>query len=124
MAQTTFDNQRRAKQSKHIYPFPAFAVVGVALALLLNGFFESTWSQCILAASVIVNLLTLGYKATKWRGFRPLLYGIVGALLIFMANTNDEARMLELIGVAALVLISLWTAWPPKNPGAKPPCCQ
>ena len=103
-----------------LFRYPLYGGVATLAAYAIDYLADATWSQGALAIAILFNIGTLGYKASKWRGYKPSQYGIVGAVLVFLANATPEAQQLELVGIAILVILSLWTASPPKNPGESP----
>ncbi len=107
-----------------IYRYPVYGAMATAAAYGLDYFLAEGWTRLVLALAVLLNLIALAWKASKWRGYRPVSYGLVGAILVMLGKLSPGAEDLVPLGVLALIVISLWTAWPPKNPGEKPPCCQ
>ena len=107
-----------------IYRYPVYGALGSAAAFALDYFLAEEWTLFVLGLAVLLNLIALAWKASKWRGYRPVRYGLVGAILVMLGMLSHGAEDLVPIGVFALIAVSLWTAWPPKNPGEKPPCCQ
>lgn len=107
-----------------IYRYPVYGALATAAAYALDHFLAGEWPLFLLGLAVFLNLIALAWKASKWRGYRPVRYGLVGAILVMLGKLSPGAGDLLPLGVLALIAISLWTAWPPKNPGEKPPCCQ
>ena len=107
-----------------IYRYPIYGALATAVVYAFHRFIESAWTFPVLAAAVVLNLLALAWKASRWRGYKPVRYGFVGAILVVLGTLTEGAEDLVPFGVLTLISVSLWTAWPPKNPGEKPPCCQ
>lgn len=107
-----------------IYRYPLYGAAATAAAYALHRLTEYQWTLIVLATAVVLNLLALAWRASRWRGFEPVRFGLVGAILISLGALADGAEDMIPIGVTALIVVSLWTAWPPKNPGENPPCCQ
>lgn len=107
-----------------IYRYPIYGAMATAAAYALDYFFAGEWTRFVLGLAVLLNLITLAWKASKWRGYSPVRYGLVGAILVMLGKLSLGAEDLVPLGSLALIAISLWTAWPPKNPGEKPPRCQ
>jgi len=107
-----------------IYRYPVYGSLGSAAAFALDYFLAEEWTLFVLGPAVLLNLIALAWKASKWRGYRPVCYGLVGVILVTLGKLSPGAEDLVPLGVLALIAISLWNAWPPKNPGEKPPCCQ
>lgn len=107
-----------------LYRYPLYGAAATAAAYALQRIVEYQWTLPILIVAVVLNLLALAWKSSQWRGYRPVRFGLVGTILIALGALADGAEDLLPLGVIALIAVSLWTAWPPKNPGEKPPCCQ
>ncbi|EDY81869.1 hypothetical protein VDG1235_1489 [Verrucomicrobiia bacterium DG1235] len=107
-----------------IYRYPIYGALATVSAYALDRFMNGEWTVVLLGLAVLINLIALAWKASKWRGYRPVRYGLVGAILVTLGKLSPGAGDLVPLGVLALIVISLWTAWPPKNSGEKPPCCQ
>ncbi|EDY83251.1 hypothetical protein VDG1235_2876 [Verrucomicrobiia bacterium DG1235] len=108
----------------NIYRYPVYGALATAAAYALDHFLAGEWTGAVLGLAVLLSLIALAWRASKWRGYRPVRYGLVGAILVTLGKLSPGAGDLLPLGVLALVAVSLWTAWPPKNPGEKPPCCQ
>ncbi len=107
-----------------IYRYPVYGAMATAAAYALDHSLGWELMRFVFGLAVLLNLIALAWKASKWRGYRPVSYGLVGAILVFLGKLSQGAEDLVPIGVFALIAVSLWTAWPPKNPGERPPCCQ
>lgn len=107
-----------------IYRYPVYGAMATSAAYALDYFFAGEWTRFVLGLAVILKLIALAWKASKWRGYKPVRYGLVGVVLVALGKLSPGAGDLVPLGVLALIAISLWTAWLPKNPGEKPPCCQ
>jgi len=108
----------------NFYRYPLYGASATSAAYALEYFASNDWTPFVLGGAVILNLLALIWKASRWRGYKPVRFGLVGAILVALGSLNEEANDLVPLGVFAIIAVSLWTAWPPKNPGEKPPCCQ
>lgn len=57
----------------------------------------------------------LGYKAKKRHGYRPLVIGILAAILIVASKFYLGVDYIIYAGVFLLVAASVWNAWPQKG---------
>ncbi len=101
---------------------PAYA--GVLSSLGLSFAFDGVWSSAVLGALLAISLFTLAWKATQRNGYKPLLFGLVGAPLMILGKTNANADIILYAGSGLLILACAWNAWPRKKPLQKRACCQ
>ncbi|WP_139800693.1 MerC domain-containing protein [Geothermobacter hydrogeniphilus] len=62
--------------------------------------------------SLVAVLISLGWRATKRRGYGPLLLGSLGAAVIVLGNFVYPAGSVQNSGVALLIGASIWNSWP------------
>lgn len=102
--------------------WPAYAGVLSAAGL---GFIDYTpYLFPLTLAFLVLAVFSLGYRAERRRGYRPLIVGIIAALVVIVGKfvfTSDGAMY---GGIALLMVGSLWNTWPQKAliNGACPAC--
>ena len=102
--------------------WPAYAGILSAIGL---GFVDYTpYLFPLTSAFLALAVFSLGYRAKKRRGYRPLIVGIIAAMVVSIgkfAFTSDAAMY---GGIALLMAGSLWNSWPQKerDNGSCPTC--
>lgn len=104
--------------------WPAYA--GVLSSLGLGFLLDTRYLLPLTVAFVGVTLGSLGWRARRRRGLGPLVLGAVAAVALLVGKFVYELDAAMYGGVAALVVASLWNAWPsraaPVTPGSCPSC--
>ena len=101
--------------------WPAYA--GLLSSLGLGFLANATYLLPLTAAFLVIVLIGLGYRASRRRGYGPLLTGLVAAALIILGKFRVESDFFFYSGLIVLVGASLWNTWPRKQ--SKPaPCCE
>jgi mercuric ion transport protein len=73
---------------------------------------------------LILALIALGYRARHRRGYRPLLLGTVGSIILVVGKFVSYSNMATYFGIACLLAASLWNsrALQSEEPEACPTC--
>lgn len=69
---------------------------------------------------LIIALFTLYYKAPLRHGYYPLYFGSASTLIIILGKFVFHSNIMLYIGVALLLIASIWNSWPRK----KRNCCN
>ncbi|HEB69632.1 MAG TPA: hypothetical protein ENI88_08425 [Desulfobulbus sp.] len=64
---------------------------------------------------LLVTLVTFGYRATRRRGYGPLLIGIFSSAAILAGKFYLNSNQLVYSGAILLIAASIWNAWPRKD---------
>lgn len=75
----------------------------------------------LLPLTVVAALIAggaLGFRAGRRRGYRPLVLGSSGAILMIVGKFAFDMAPVTYGGIALLIVASIWNSWPNKNPGA------
>lgn len=65
-------------------------------------------------AFLAISLSTMIYKARSRHGYRPLLLGLVAGAVLMVGKFGYDSDIAMYIGLAILVIASLWNTWPRK----------
>lgn len=90
--------------------WPAYA--GVLGSLGLSFLLDEHYLLALTVALLVVALFSLAWHAPSRRGYRPLLIGVLAAVLILAAKFAWPSPPLLYLGAAALLACSLWNSWP------------
>lgn len=115
---------------KTIMTLPAFIASGIAalpvltcpacwplyaglLSALGLGFINYTpFLLPVTAVLLVVSLVPLAWKARQRRGYKPLLAGIAGTVMILAGKFGFDNMPLYYAGIAILLAASIWNIWP------------
>ncbi len=93
--------------------WPLYAGLLSALGL---GFVDYTpFLLPVTAMLLAIALIPLVWKARQRRGYKPLLAGIAGTVLILAGKFWLENQPLYYAGIAVLLAASIWNIWPKKK---------
>lgn len=70
------------------------------------------------AASLVLALGALGFRAKRRRGYGPLAVGIVAAVVLILGKFVLDSNIAVSGGLACLVGVSVWNSWPRSAPAA------
>lgn len=103
--------------------WPAYAGLLSSLGI---GFFDYTpYLLPLTAAFMIIVVASLAYHAHQRRGYRPLLLGLFAATALLVGKFYYGSDSVMYVGLALLVLASLWNTWPqPKSARNPCPACE
>lgn len=69
-------------------------------------------------------LAALGYRASRRRGYGPLVLGLIASAVILVGKFGYDHDIAMYTGLTALVAASLWNTWPRRQPHSAPcPAC-
>lgn len=93
--------------------WPLYAGLLSALGL---GFVDYTpFLLPVTAMLLAIALIPLAWKARQRRGYKPLLAGIAGTVLILAGKFWLENQPLYYAGIAVLLAASIWNIWTKKK---------
>ncbi|MGD9724352.1 MAG: MerC domain-containing protein [Pirellulales bacterium] len=89
---------------------PAYAAVlsSVGLGFLTSG----PYLFPVILVGLTVALTGLGYRAERRRGYRPLVLGAIGAVVVLIAKFGLEFAGVMYVGLVVLLIASVWNSWP------------
>ena len=92
---------------------PAYAGLlgSMGLAFLL----QTVYLLPITVVALVVVLAALGFRATRRRGFRPLVLGIVAASVLLSGKFALNLDVATYGGAVLLILASVWNSWPVRS---------
>ncbi len=99
---------------------PAYAAVLSSLGI--GTLPEGPYLFPLTAALLGVGVGSLGWRAKRRRGHRPLLAGIAGAGALLAGRFAIGSSLLAYAGLAVLLLASIWSAWPVRRTTGAPAC--
>ena len=120
---------------KIIIATPSFIVSGVAalpvltcpacwplyvglLSALGLGFVDYTpFLLPVTAVLLLISLIPLVWKARQRWGYRPVAAGFMGAVLILYGKFWLLSQPLYYVGIAILLVVSIWNIWPRRIKG-------
>ncbi len=90
--------------------WPAYAglLSSVGLGFLISTIYLLPLTLAFLALA----LGALAFRASRRRGYRPFLLGLVGAPGVLLGKFMWESNFVLYGAVGVLVIASLWNAWP------------
>jgi mercuric ion transport protein len=100
--------------------WPAYA--GVVSSLGLGFLLDSAYLLPITGVFLSVAVVALGLRAKSRRGFGPLAIGLVSAVLILLGKFALDSDVTMGVGIALLVLASIWNSWPRRTPASCASC--
>lgn len=93
--------------------WPAYAGLLSSLGL---GFIDySPWLMPLTIAFLAVALAALAWRGHKRRAYGPLVFGIVGSMVLVIGKFGFESETALYSGVVLVVGASVWNAWPRKT---------
>lgn len=101
--------------------WPAYG--GLLSSVGLGFLFSSVYLLPLTAAFLTLALGGLAFKASKRRGYRPLLLGLVAAIGVLLGKFAWESPLVIYGAVGLLVMASFWNAWPRGDTPGKSPTC-
>lgn len=93
--------------------WPAYA--GVLSSLGVSFLMEAEWLLPLTGVALAIALFTLGFRARRRRGLRPLALGVAGSAAILLGRFVVEVDVVVYIGAALLIGASVWNSWPKKG---------
>lgn len=90
--------------------WPAYA--GLLSSIGLGFLISAAYLLPLTIAFLTLTLATLAYSAKDRRGFGPFLLGLFAAIGILLGKFLWESNAAVYSSVGALVVTSLWNAWP------------
>ena len=100
--------------------WPVYA--GVLSALGLGFLLSPEYLVPVTVLFLAVTLLSLSRRAPIRRGYGPLFSGVLASALIVLGKFVFESDVAAYAGVALLVVLSVWSAWPRRVGTACPKC--
>lgn len=102
--------------------WPAYGGILSALGL---GFVNYTpYLLPLMIAFVSITLFSLGFRASKRRGYGPLVLGCLASVVLVVGKFGFNSDSLLYGGLAFLISASIWNSWPRKAPKSQPcPSC-
>lgn len=92
---------------------PAYA--GLLGSMGLAFVLQTVYLLPITVVALVVVLSALGFRATRRRGFRPLVLGIVAASVLLIGKFAINVEVATYVGAVLLVLASVWNSWPVRS---------
>ena len=99
--------------------WPAYA--GVLSSMGVSFLIDTRYLFALTAAFLTVALFFLGFRATRRRGYGPLVLGLIASALLLTGKFYFESVPAMFSGVGLLMIASLWNSWPRKL-AASPEC--
>jgi len=96
--------------------WPAYA--GVLSSLGVSFLMEAEWLLPLTGVALAIALFTLGFRARRRRGLRPLALGIAGSAAILLGRFVLQVDVIVYIGAGLLIGASVWNSWPKKGGSA------
>ena len=92
--------------------WPAYAGLLSSLGL---GFIDfSPWLLPVTIVFLAIALAALAWQGHKRRAYGPLLLGTIGSVALVVGKFQFDSRVALYIGVALVIVASVWNAWPRK----------
>jgi mercuric ion transport protein len=98
--------------------WPVYA--GVLSALGLTFLLSKEYLMPLTALFLLLAVATLALK--RHRGYAPFAVGVLAAAIVLAGKFAIESDPVTYAGVALLVLVSLWNAWPRRAAPHCPNC--
>ena len=93
--------------------WPAYA--GVLSSLGVSFLMDVEWLLPLTGVALAVALFTLGFRARRRRGLRPLALGVAASAAILLGRIVVQVDVVVYIGAALLIGASVWNSWPKKG---------
>ncbi|MBR29665.1 MAG: hypothetical protein CMN77_00090 [Spirochaetaceae bacterium] len=90
--------------------FPAYAAILGSLGIGLWNY--TPYLLPLTIASLAIVLFMLAFRARRRRGYMPLIVGVIVSLAIIFSKFYLHSDPLLYVGIAGLILVSGWNAWP------------
>ncbi len=102
--------------------WPAYAGLLSSLGI---GFFDYTpYLLPLTAVFLLIAVAALAYRAKHRRGYKPFLVGLLADVILLIGKFHYDSDVAMYVGLALLVLASLWNTWPKPQPAGTPcPAC-
>lgn len=90
--------------------WPAYAAVlsSVGLGFLISTTYLLPLTVCFLAVAVG----SIGFRASRRRGLRPLWMGVAAGAVILVGKFYLESNSVSYAGIGFLIAASVWNSWP------------
>ncbi len=97
---------------------PAYAGLlgSMGLAFLL----QTAYLLPITVITLVVVVATLGFRATRRRGYGPFVLGAFAASLLLVGKFVLEFNLKTYGGIGLLLVASVWNSWPIKSVKSEP----
>lgn len=99
------------------------AYTGFASSIGVGFLLDSTYLLPLTAMFLAFATGALGYRASRRRGYRPFLLGLVGAVIVLVGKFFFASNPGMYSGLAFLVTASLWNSWPRRTAELPCPSC-
>lgn len=90
--------------------WPAYA--GLLSAMGLSFVDYTPYLLPFTAIFLIIAVTALGYGATKRRGYKPFMSGLIASIILLAGKFYFESDTAMYVGLTLLVMASLWNTWP------------
>lgn len=100
--------------------WPAYA--GVLGSLGLGFLLDSTLLLPLTALFLGLAVGTLGFRARRRRGYRPMAIGVLAAAIVIAGRFGFESDAAMYVGLVMLVGASVWNTWPRRQKTGCPAC--
>ena len=102
--------------------WPAYAGLLSSLGI---GFIDYTsYLLPLTGGFLVIALVALAYRAQQRRGYKPLLVGMLAGAILIIGKFYFDSDVTMYIGLALLVMASLWNTWPkPHTTDKSCPAC-
>ena len=105
--------------------WPAYA--GLLSSVGLGFLISTVYVLPLTAASLLLAVAALAFRANKRRGYGPFAVGLVAGSAVLLGKFVWESNLTVYSALGLLVIASLWNAWPLRDmPGEAAACpkCQ
>lgn len=101
--------------------WPAYA--GALSALGVTFLIDTRYLLALTSAFLAIALVFLGFRADRRWGYGPLALGVLASAALLVGKFWYESDAAMYVGVALLMIASLWNAWPRPLPDTRSAAC-
>jgi mercuric ion transport protein len=101
--------------------WPAYA--GFLTSIGLGFLLDTIYLLPLTVAFLAIAIGALAYRASRRRGYLPLLVGIAAAVIVAVGKFTFESDPATYAGLATLIAASIWNTWPRRREQLACPAC-
>jgi len=101
--------------------WPAYA--GLLSALGLGFLLDETWLFPLTTAFLGLSIGALAFRARMRRNYGPFVFGLAASVVVLAGKFAFDSNAATYGGLAVLVAVSVWNAWPRGRIEARCPAC-
>jgi len=90
--------------------WPAYA--GLLSSAGLGFLISTVYLLPLTAASLLLAVAALAFRANKRRGYGPFAVGLLAGSAVLLGKFASESKLTMYSALGLLVIASLWNAWP------------